>query len=67
MISLFASMLDLQDSEVPSQTTLQAGLRIRYLIGRLEIDPSMTWYYTEWASTDTSDLRFEIRATRLLF
>ena len=65
--SLFASLRSLEDSEIPTQQTIQTGLRIRYIIGKLHVEPSISWYNTTWGSTSTSDLMLEVRVTRFLF
>ena len=66
-MSMFASLRSLEDSEIPTQKTIQAGLQMKYLFGKLQVAPSLSWYNTTWGGTSTSDLMLEIRVTRFLF
>lgn len=64
-MSVFASLRDLEDSRIPTQKTIETGLRIRYNLGKLQFAPSITWDKQTWGTTNSSDLLLEIRVIRL--
>jgi len=65
--SLYASLHNLEDSEFPTQKEIETGLRINFTFGKLRIAPTVLWYDRTWSNSETRDLRFEIRVTRLFY
>jgi len=67
IVSVFANLRELEDSQIPTQREIQAGMQIRYIIGKLEMDPSISWYQRTFGPTTTQDLLLQIRVIRILF
>ena len=66
-LSTFVSLRTLEDSEIATQTETDAGIRIKYILGKLQFTPSALWYDRSWGTVKTSDLRLEIRVTRFFY
>ena len=62
--SLFASQRTLDDSQLPSETLREAGLKARRTYGKLNIVPSFTWTDRERGEVETTDRRLNVTATR---
>jgi hypothetical protein len=65
-LSTFASLRILQDSAIATQTAINAGMRVKYVYGKLQFTPSILWYDTTWGTVKSTDLRLEIRVSRFL-
>ena len=63
-LSAFLTLRTLQDSEIATQDQFDAGMRIKYIYGKLQFAPSILWYDRTWGTVSSADLRFEIRVTR---
>jgi len=66
-LSTFASLRTLEDSQIATQTEMDAGMRIKYILGKLQFAPSIWWYDRSWGNVKTTDLRLEIRVTRAFY
>ncbi len=62
--SLFADMRTIEDTEVPTQDDREAGVRARWILGKLTIAPQLSWRNRTWGGTKSDDLRIELRITR---
>ena len=65
--AIFASLRNLEDSEFPTQKELEGGLRVRFILGKLQIAPTLSWYDRTWGAVESRDLRIEIRVSRLFY
>ncbi len=63
----FVGLRLFDDSEVPSETVREAGLRARWTFGKLEVAPTFTWSDRERGATETTDLRVDVRVIRRFF
>lgn len=61
---MFVSQRIFNDSQLPSETVHEAGLKARRTYGKLDIVPSLTWADRERDGVETSDRRIEVRAIR---
>ena len=62
--TVYASQRILNDSQLPSETVREAGLKARRTYGKLSIVPSLTWTDRERGGAETTDRRVEIKVTR---
>lgn len=60
----FAGLQAFEESQLPSETVREAGVRVRWTYGKLDVTPNFTWKTRERGATETNDLRFEIRVIR---
>ncbi len=63
-ITMFVGLRTFQDSQLPTETVREAGVRARWTYGKLEVTPTFTWSDRERGSTETTDLRFDLTVTR---
>jgi hypothetical protein len=63
----FLGLRVFDDSEVPSETIREAGLRARWTFARLEVAPAFTWSDRERGVAETTNLRFDVRVVRRFF
>ncbi len=63
-INGFAGLQAFEESELPSETVREAGVRVRWTYGKLDVTPNFTWRTRERGSTETNDLRIELRVIR---
>ena len=63
-VTAFYGFRQLVDSQLPTETIREAGLRARWTIGKLEVAPIFTWTDRVRGSVDTTDLRAEVRVIR---
>jgi len=62
--TVYASQRTLDDSQLPTETLREAGVKARRTYGKLDIVPSLTWSDHERGEADTTDRRVEIKLTR---
>lgn len=60
----FVGVRHLKDSSVPTERTLEAGLRVRWTFRKLEVDPSLEFFDRRRGDTDTKDFRAMVRIIR---
>ncbi len=60
----FAGMRLLKDTLVPTERTLEAGLRVRWTFRRIEVDPTLQFIDRRRGETDTKDFRAILRMIR---
>ena len=60
----YASTRTLDDSQLPTETVREAGLRARRTYGKLDFVPSLTWTDRARGGVETTNRRLDIRATR---
>lgn len=60
----FARLLVLKDTQVPTERTAEAGLRVRWTFRKLEIDPTLQFIDRRRGETDTKDFRAILRVIR---
>jgi len=63
-VNAFASLRASEDSGLPSETIREAGIRIRWTRGKMDVAPTFTWIDRERGTTQSTDMRFEFRAIR---
>lgn len=63
----FLGLRAFDDSEVPSETIREAGVKGRWILGKLEVAPTFTWSDRERGPTETTNLRFDLRVIRRFF
>ncbi len=63
----FLGLRVFDDSDVPSETIREAGLRARWTFARLEVAPAFTWSDRERGAAETTNLRFDVRVVRRFF
>lgn len=60
----FAGLRVFQDSELPTETVREAGLRAGWSFGKLEVAPTFTWTDRERGTVETTNLRGDLRVIR---
>lgn len=60
----FASLIASEDSGLPSETIREAGVRIRWTRGKLDMAPTFTWVDRDRGTIRTTDVRIDFRITR---
>jgi hypothetical protein len=60
----YVSFLALEESQLPSETIREAGAKASWFYGLVEVTPSVTWRVRERGSTETNDLRLDLRMIR---
>lgn len=60
----FGGYRHLDDSLVPTERTLEAGLRVRWTFRKLEVDPSLEFFARRLGDTETKDLRAMVHIIR---
>ncbi len=63
-ISGFASLLTFDESDLPSETIREVGVRIRWTFGKLDVTPTFTRTSRERGAVENTDLRFELKIIR---
>lgn len=63
-MNAFAGARVSEDSQVPTETIHEAGLRARRTIGLLDILPSLSWSERERNPVQNTDRRIELRLIR---
>lgn len=62
--TVYASQRILNDSEIPSETLREAGLKARRTYGKLSIVPSLTWTDHERGGAESTERRLNVIVTR---
>ena len=52
------------DSQLPTEKVRETGVRARWSFGKLDVAPTFSWTTRERGSTETTDMRVDIRAIR---
>ncbi len=60
----FAGISRLKDSMVPTERTIEAGLRVRWTFRKLEVDPTFEFFDRRRGDTDTKDYRVMLHVIR---
>ena len=63
-VNAFASLRASEDSGLPSETVRETGIRIRWTRGKLDVAPTFTWVDRERGTTQSTDMRFDLKVTR---
>ena len=63
-VNAFASLRASEDSGLPSETVRETGARIRWTRGKLDVAPTFTWIDRERGTTQSTDMRFDLKVTR---
>ncbi|MDO8478688.1 MAG: hypothetical protein Q7W02_21325 [Candidatus Rokubacteria bacterium] len=63
-VNAFASLRTSEDSGLPSETIRETGIRIRWTRGKMDVAPTFTWVDRERGTTQSTDMRFELKVTR---
>lgn len=64
LVSAFVGYRTLVDSQIPSETIREAGLRGRWTLGKLEVAPNFSWVDRQRGTASTTDMRIELRMIR---
>jgi len=64
--SLYGRIRTLSDSEFPTQTYVEAGLRSHWQWGKIHFEPSFSWTDTKYGPLETTDLHLMLRIGRYL-
>lgn len=60
----FASFLSFDQSDLPFETVREAGVRVRWTFGKLDVTPGFTRTERERGTVKTDDLRFDFKVIR---
>jgi hypothetical protein len=60
----FAEYRVSEDSQLPSESVRQVGLRARWTRGKLEVAPDVSWNERARGDVESTDLRFNVRVIR---
>jgi hypothetical protein len=65
-ISLYARVLRIMDSELPTENDTEVGLRAHWQYGKLYAEPTLSWAYRTWGTVTVNDPHIIIRIGRYL-
>ena len=65
--SLYGRFRTLTDSEFPTQTYIEAGLRSHWQWGKIHVEPSFSWTDTKYGPLETTDFHLMLRIGRYLW
>jgi hypothetical protein len=63
-VNAFAEYRVFDDTEIPSETTRNVGLRARWIVRKLEVVPDVSWTERTRGVVDNTDIRFNVRVIR---
>ncbi len=63
-ISAFAGLRNIEDSQLPTETSLEAGIRLALILGKLRVSPGFNWMDQTFGTTKAGSLRFNITVAR---
>ena len=63
-ISAFAGLRNIEDSQLPTETSLEAGIRLALILGKLRVSPGFSWMDRTFGRTKAGSLRFNITIAR---
>ena len=63
-VNVYAGLRSSEDSELPSESVREAGVRIRWTYGKVEVVPNFRWVEFERGPTRNTDTSFDVRVIR---